>query len=426
MGDKVSYWQLVRGNRNFRLLWLAQIVSEIGDWLYAVVLYDMLLQSTGKASAVATAVVLQVLPQVLVSPLAGVVNDRLSRRTVMIFTDIVRFAIIACMLFVIRGGQLYMIYPLLLIETVMWAFFEPGRSAMLPNLVRGEAELRTANTLSAVTWSFNLAVGSALGGLLAVAIGRDAVLAINSLSFLVSAWLLWRIRCVEPHLANAPPMRAADLFDFHPIMEGFRYIWRDAKLVALMFAKAGIGLLGAHHVLLPLFGERVFPISGTAVLSMSLLMAARGMGALLGPFAGMRWVGESTHRRRLAILAGFLASAIGYTALAAAPNLYAAMASIIIAHAGMSIIWVVQTLMMQLQTEDRFRGRVFSADFAALVLMLAISTHVGGLASDAGIGPRAIALFVGALSLLPAAIWLVFAMPLWRGDHANPRKPLAG
>ncbi|MBK7931427.1 MAG: MFS transporter [Bryobacterales bacterium] len=105
MGENVSYWQLVRGNRNFRLLWLAQIVSEIGDWLYAVVLYDMLLQSTGKASAVATAVVLQVLPQVLVSPLAGVVNDRLSRRTVMIITDIVRFAIIACMLFVIRGGQ---------------------------------------------------------------------------------------------------------------------------------------------------------------------------------------------------------------------------------------------------------------------------------------------------------------------------------
>ena len=149
MGENVSYWQLVRGNRNFRLLWLAQIVSEIGDWLYAVVLYDMLLQSTGKASAVATAVVLQVLPQVLVSPLAGVVNDRLSRRTVMIITDIVRFAIIACMLFVIRGGQFYMIYPLLLIETVMWAFFEPGRRAMLPNMVRGEAELRTANTRSA-------------------------------------------------------------------------------------------------------------------------------------------------------------------------------------------------------------------------------------------------------------------------------------
>lgn len=416
MGLREGYWQLIRGNRNFRLLWMAQIVSEIGDWLYAVVLYDMLLQSTGKASAVAAAVVLQVLPQVLVSPLAGVVNDRLSRRTVMILTDIARCAIIAAMLYVIRGGEFYLIYPLLLLETVMWAFFEPGRSAILPSLVNGEQELSTANTLASVTWSFNLAVGSALGGLLSVVLGRDAVLALNSLSFLVSAWLLWRIRCTETHLATAPPLRARDLADFHPMLEGFQYILRDAKLVALMCAKAGMGLLGAHHVLLPLFGERVFPISGTAVLSMSLLMAARGVGALAGPFAVMNWIGKAPGRRRFAILGGFLASALGYVALAASPNLWAAMASVILAHAGLSVIWVVQTLMVQLQTEDRFRGRVFSADFAALVIMLAFSTHVGGLASDAGAGPRAIALAVGILGLVPAAMWAFLAMPLWRND----------
>jgi len=422
MGNQAGYWRLIRSNRNFRFLWLAQIVSEIGDWLYAVVLYDMLLQSTGKASSVATAVVLQVLPQVLVSPIAGVVNDRLSRRTVMILTDIGRCVIIAAMLMVIRGGELWMIYPLLLMETVMWAFFEPGRAAILPSLVNGERELSTANTLSAVTWSFNLAVGSALGGLLAVAIGRDAVLALNSLSFLVSAWLLWRIRCVEPHLEAAPPMRVRDLIDFRPIIEGFRYIWRDAKLVALLFAKAGIGLLGAHHVLLPLFGERVFPITGTAILSMSLLMAARGVGALLGPFAGMRWIGENPYRRRWAIFVGFGSAAAGYAALAFSPNLWAAMAAVVLAHAGLSVIWVVQTLMVQLQTEDRFRGRVFSADFASLVLLLAISTHVGGLASDAGAGARAIALAVGLIALIPAAVWLLFAMPLWRRDHSDSVK----
>ena len=424
MAASVGYWQLIRGNRNFRLLWLAQIVSEIGDWLYAVVLYDMLLQSTGKAGPVATAVVLQVLPQVLVSPIAGVVNDRLSRRTVMILTDIGRCFIIAAMLFVIRGGQLWMIYPLLLLETCMWAFFEPGRSAILPSIVKGERELSTANTLSAVTWSFNLAVGAALGGLLAVAIGRDAVLALNSVSFLVSAWLLWRIRCTESHLEAAPPLRAHELIDFGPMLEGFRYIWRDAKLLALMFAKAGIGLLGAHHVLLPLFGERIFPIPGEAVLSMSLLMAARGVGALLGPFTGMGWIGENPRRRRLAILAGFGCASIGYIGLSIAPSLWFALASVIVAHAGMSVIWVVQTLMVQIQTEDRFRGRVFSADFAALVLLLALSTHVAGVASDAGAGARTIALSVGLLALAPAAIWLLFAMPLWRHD-ADRVKPLA-
>src|SRR5947209_15307304 len=71
-----SYVRLVRNNRNFRRVWLAQIVSELGDWFYTLSIYTLLLQLTGRASSVALALVLQVLPQTLVGPTAGVVNDR--------------------------------------------------------------------------------------------------------------------------------------------------------------------------------------------------------------------------------------------------------------------------------------------------------------------------------------------------------------
>jgi hypothetical protein len=64
-----SYARLVRGNRNFRRLWLAQIVSEIGDWFYTLSIYTLLLQFTGRASSVALALVLQVLPQTLAGPI---------------------------------------------------------------------------------------------------------------------------------------------------------------------------------------------------------------------------------------------------------------------------------------------------------------------------------------------------------------------
>ena len=82
-----SYVRLVRRNRNFRRIWLAQIVSEIGDWFYTLSIYALLLQLTGRAESVAIALVLQVLPQTLVGPTAGVVNDRLRRRHVMIAAD---------------------------------------------------------------------------------------------------------------------------------------------------------------------------------------------------------------------------------------------------------------------------------------------------------------------------------------------------
>src|SRR5207248_9595516 len=93
-----SYIRLLRGNSNFRRLWLAQIVSEIGDWFYTLSIYTLLLQLTGHASSVALALVLQVLPQTLVGPTAGVVNDRVRRKYVMIAADLVRVVIVLSML----------------------------------------------------------------------------------------------------------------------------------------------------------------------------------------------------------------------------------------------------------------------------------------------------------------------------------------
>src|SRR6267143_249647 len=79
-----SYAHLLGGNRNFRRLWSAQVVSEIGDWFYTLAIYSLLLQLTGRAGSVALALVLQVLPQTFVGPLSGVVNDRIRRKHVMI------------------------------------------------------------------------------------------------------------------------------------------------------------------------------------------------------------------------------------------------------------------------------------------------------------------------------------------------------
>ena len=157
-----SYFRLLRHNRNFRRLWMAQIVSEIGDWFYTLSIYTLLLQLTGHAGSVALALVLQVLPQTLVGPTAGVVNDRLRRKHVMIAADIVRFCVVLAMLFVRSRSMVWLVYPLLLAETTMAAFFEPARSAVIPNIA-SEDEVLVANTLSSATWSVNSADRSGSG-----------------------------------------------------------------------------------------------------------------------------------------------------------------------------------------------------------------------------------------------------------------------
>ena len=414
-----AYWRLVRGNRNFRLLWLAQIVSELGDWLYSIAIYSLLLELTGSAKSVALALVLQVLPQVLIAPAAGVVNDRLSRKRVMIAADLVRAAVVATMLLAQSRDLVWLIYVLLFAETLMWAFFEPARSAVIPGITRGP-EMLVANTLSSTTWSFNLAVGSAVCGVVAVAFGRNAVFAINALSFLGSAVLIRAMHFEEPHVAGAPAMRPRDLMDFSPVVEGFRYITRDARLLATLLVKAGLGFMGTNWVIVPILGERVFPVSlgrldprRAGMLGMSLLMGARGVGALIGPLVSGRWAGQSEPRLRTGILYGFLAGTAGYLALGASFSMWMAFAAVVLAHAGGSTIWVFSTTLLQTQTEDRFRGRVFSADYSFLVLTMSLVSYLAGILIDFGLSPQQLAALTGVLGIGPAIAWTL-ALRLWK------------
>jgi predicted MFS family arabinose efflux permease len=405
-----SYLRLVRGNRNFRRLWLAQIVSEIGDWFYTLSIYTLLLQLTGHASSVALALVLQVLPQTLVGPTAGVVNDRLRRKHVMIAADLVRFAVVLAMLFVRSRSMVWLVYPLLLAETAMAAFFEPARSSVIPNIT-AEDEVLVANTLSSATWSMNLLIGAAVGGVVAAFFGRDTVFILNAISFLMSALLIGGMRFAEPHAESAAPLRPRDLIDYSPVLEGIRYIRSHPTLLPAVFAKAGELMVGPSWVIFTVMGAREFAVhgrgidaAGGAMLGMSILLGGRGLGAMVGPLVAARWAGRSDHRLRLGILLGYLTIAFGYCVLGASRSVWMAAGCAMLAHAGGSTVWVFSTTLLQFHTEDRFRGRVFSADLGLGSLTFAVTAYLAGRFLDAGISARTVATSTGVLMLVPAAI----------------------
>jgi len=309
--------------------------------------------------------------------------------------------------------MVWLVYPLLLVETVGAAFFEPAHSSVIPNIVPQD-EVLAANTLASVTWSFCLAAGASLGGLAAVWLGRDAVFVINAFSFLFSAWLIRQMRFEEPHTANRPTMRWKELVEFTPVLEGLRYLRSDPRLFATVFVKGGIGLLGANNVLLPILGERVFPVklagmdhSRAAMLGMSMLMGARGVGSLVGPLLAGKWAGENHTRMRLGILGGFLLSSVGYVCLGGSKSLAVAIVAVMAAHAGSSTNWVFSSTLLQIYTEDRYRGRVFSADFGICMLTISASSYLAGLALDLGLSPRVFAAAIGLVMLVPAAAWAV-------------------
>ncbi|HUA15411.1 MAG TPA: MFS transporter [Verrucomicrobiae bacterium] len=410
-----SYVRLVRANANVRRLWLAQIVSEIGDWFYTLSIYTLLLQFTGHAESVALALVLQVLPQTLVGPTAGVVNDRLPRKHVMIAADLVRCVVVLAMLLVRSRSMVWLVYPLLLAETTMTAFFEPARNAVIPNIA-AENDVLVANTLSSATWSVNLMIGASLGGVVAAYFGRNAVFVLNALSFLASALLVGRMRFDEPHTHSAVPLRARDLVDFSPILEGIRYIRNHSTLLPTVFAKTGELMVGPSWVIFTVMGAREFAVhrpgigeAGSAMLGMSILLGGRGIGALVGPLISARWAGYSDHRLRVGILLGYLTIAAGYGTLGISHSVWMAAACAMLAHAGGSTVWVFSTTLLQKHSEDRFRGRVFAADLGLSSLSFATTAYAAGWLLDSGFSARSVATDTGLAMLVPAmllALWM--------------------
>ena len=407
-----SYGRLIRANRNFRRLWLAQIVSEIGDWFYTLSIYTLLLQLTGRASSVALALMLQVLPQTFVGPTAGVVNDRLKRRHVMIAADVIRVFIVLAMLLVRSRSMVWLVYPLLLAETSMAAFFEPARTAVIPNIAAAR-DVLVANTLSSATWSVNLLIGASVGGVVAAFLGRDAVFILNALSFLVSAVLIAGMRFAEPHAEAAVPLRPHDLIDFSPVIEGIRYIRSHRQLAPAVFAKAGELMVGPSWVIFTVMGAREFAVhgrginaAGGAMLGMSILLGGRGLGALFGPLISARWAGRSDQRLRLGIFFGYLTIALGYGILGASRSVWMAAACAMLGHAGGGTVWVFSTTLLQLHTEDRFRGRVFSADLSLASFTFASTAFLSGRFMDLGISARMVSTGTGFLMLIPAGLFL--------------------
>ena len=182
---------VLRTNRNFRLLYIGQAISQLGDWFNSVAVFALLLDLTGSATAVAWMMIVQFLPMALVGPLAGVVVDRVDRQTPddrrrpLARRDDSRLAARA------PREQVWIAYVVTAVCVSAQAFFEPARTATIPNVTSAE-ELMPANALSSATWSAMLAVGASIGGLVTALSGRNVAFVFNAASFFVSALFISR------------------------------------------------------------------------------------------------------------------------------------------------------------------------------------------------------------------------------------------
>ena len=417
------YLSLLRRNRNFRLLFIGQAISQLGDWFNSVAVYALLLDLTGSATAVAGMLIVQFLPVALVGPVAGVVVDRVDRRRLMIAADVVRGVLILGLLLVRRPEDVWIAYVVMALAMSGTAFFEPARTATIPNITSDE-ELLPANALAAATWSAMLAAGASIGGLVTAIAGRNLAFTINAASFFVSAFFLALTRYDARPAAVTRRRGLLALTGITDLIDGLRYIRGEPNVAALLCVKAGWGLAGGVLLLLTIFGQRIFPIGSGAAAGIGILYGARGIGAGLGPIT-LRWIiGQQPRKLRRTIGPAFFMVGVFYIALAGAPSLAVAALCVLCAHFGGSLLWVFSTVLLQLEVPDRFRGRVFAVELALVTLVTSASSYWTGYQLDrVGRSPRMLSFVLGAMFCVPGVLWLVIQRRWREHEPAGVAQP---
>ena len=402
--EPIGYWALLRDNPRYRRLWLGLVVSMAGDWFRTIALYHLVLHLTGTSGLALSGVVLaQTLFLCLMSPVAGVVADRCSRKAIMITADLVRAGLALGFLLITSVHRVWLAYVLSAALMGVAAFFNPAHAATLPNITT-RRELLAANALASASWAAMLAIGAALGGVVAALLGTGAAFVINAVGYLVSAWCISTVAIpMSPTTATSPTGHPRN--GWQDFWHGMRYMYIRSHVLRLLSVKAwSAGVGGGLLILFALFAEGIFQ---AGAMGLGSLYMARGLGATIGPLLARRLIGETPQAMLRMISVAFGISASFHLAFAYMPTLWLAAAALCVATMAANVLWVFSSTLLQLSVPNAYQGRVFATDFALFTVVMSVSTFVTGWSLDhSAATPRTLAAILGGLLFLPGLLWL--------------------
>lgn len=366
---------LVRERPDFRLLFFATLGSSIGTWLAFIALVVDVFDRTGSATWVGALLFAEFVPIVLLGIFAGPLVDRLSRRKILIASDVARAAIFLVLPFAQNASQIVL---LALLAGVATSFFRPAAYAGLPNLVPA-TELPRANGLIQTAENLTIALGPLGGGILVAVGGSDPAYLANAVSFIVSALLILRIR------GTLESAREPGNGHWRDLREGFALVRGSAALLAVLIVWSGIttaanaGVNVAEVVL----AKEVF---GAGDFGFGLLAAAAGLGLVIGSFVSGAAIERFGIRRPYQAALALMAFGIGMAALS--PDIWIAAAFVVFSGFGNGIGVVCNATLVQSGAPDRLRGRAFMLLMSSGAAVLGVAMFVSGVVTNV-LGARA-------------------------------------
>jgi MFS family permease len=312
--------------RDFRLLWIGEAVSSIGDQFAFIALPWLALVLTGSPLALGSVLALMAIPRALLMLIGGVSVDRLSPRRVMLAANAVRLVAVAILgaIVVTGAAQLWMLYVFALVFGIADAFFFPAQTSIVPELVEPEL-LQRANGIVQGTAQATVLLGPAVAGLVIAALGSQqaidgsvagmaagsvgigVALLLDAGTFLVSLLTLWLIR-PRAHVRNAATSMLAD------IKAGFRYVLekRELRAMILLSLSANLLIVGPFEIGVPVIAYNRLPEGAAAF---GILMSAFGGGSLIGLAIGAMLPAPRPSRFAVIVFSALAFAGVGLVAL---------------------------------------------------------------------------------------------------------------
>ena len=367
LGDRAAIVSAFR-NRDFRALWIGQLLSQIGDSFVLVAILFVINTLTDSPLALGALAVVATLPQLLLGLVGGVFVDRLDRKRVMIVTDIIRSLAVLTLVLIDRADQLYILYIVSFVMATTGVFFNPARNAIIPSIVSGEV-LLTANALMQANQIIAVILGASIAGLVVGLLGPTSAFVFDSFTFAFSAAAIATMT-IPPVNSNSDKTNGRVIWN--QLVEGLLFIRHSSPLLHAIITTA-VATLG--------FGAIV--VLGVIYLDEVLGMGAEGLGFLfaiqgLGVVVGGVMIGSFASRVRTNLIVGGCMVTLGLAiiAFAVAPSyLLALVAGAII---GLSIVAARAALvtLTQVLVPNEKLGRVESAVTMVIGIRLATTRPV--------------------------------------------------
>lgn len=386
--------------KNFRQLWIGQLISNIGDSMTSLALLLLVNEITGSTTAIATMSIMLVLPQITIGLLAGVYVDRWDRRKIMIYSDLFRGLIVLLFILVVLTKQIWLIYVVAFVQATIGTFFLPARSAIIPNIVP-EEQLISANSFSQTTRVITTVIGTGLGGYLVGQLDDYAlVFLLDSLTFFVSMFFIMRIGYRKPASQTDFGNVNARMV-FQQLKDGLKITFTNrilgGSVISLGVAMFGLGMV--NILLVPLIVNELH-ISET-------YFAVIEFGQTVGMILGGILVSMIAARVKSTsfLVSGLIGTGLFVGLLSTSNNLIYIVAIIFgiglaVAPANIGAQTIIQT-----SVPDKVRGRTGAANSALISSASILSMAVAGVLADL-LGSRTVFVIGGVFTAVAGLIAL--------------------